>query len=110
MQRGMAHSQHCGYTHAEAETQKDSDSAEPGQRAGVQVALLRGNGDQAVGSSVIAHVPRQDERRQETGKKQPQTNKGQLRHLDTKATTGSVHLLRVWQRDLAAKSECNDSG
>ena len=106
----MTHGPDGGDAHAKAETEEDSDSAQTRQRAGVQVAFLRGNGNQAVGNSEVANVPRQDERRQETDKEQSQTNKGQLRHLDTKATTDFVLLLRVWQRDPAARSECNDSG
>ncbi len=80
---GWRSSPHCGDAHAEAETEEDGDSAQTRQRAGVQVAFLRGNGDQAVGNSEVANVPRQNERRQETDKEQSQTNKGQLRHLDT---------------------------
>ena len=38
------------------------------------MAFLRRNRDEAVGDREIAHVLRQDERREQTGKEQAQTN------------------------------------
>ena len=63
MQGGMADGPDSSDAHACAETQENRNSAQTGQRAGVHVAFLRGNGDEAVGRREIAHVPRQNERR-----------------------------------------------
>jgi len=47
----------------------------------------------------IANVPGQDERRQQAGKKQPQTDQGQLRHLDTGDYSHRTYPLSM-QRDV----------
>ena len=83
MHRGMTDSPPARHNHTDAETEEDSDSAETRQRIGMHMAIVSGNRDQGARSRKIAHVPCQHERRQESGKKYPQTDQGQLRHLDT---------------------------
>ena len=80
---GMARSPRARKNHTYAEAEEDSDSAESRQRIGMHVAVVSGNCDQRTRKRKIAHVPCQDERRQQAGKKHPQTDQGQLRHLDT---------------------------
>src|SRR5712692_5038783 len=64
--------------YAEKKSQKDSDPAEPRQRRNVQVPFQGWRGDPAASRSGVAHISREEERKQQRGCEDSQEEECQL--------------------------------
>jgi len=79
MRGWMAPSPEGRESHTTTEAEENSNAAETRQWVGVHVPFLGRGSNPSVPIGKIPHVPSQNERGQQTGKEQAQTNEGQLR-------------------------------